>query len=96
MLEHGAKLNHYMRKKIKYDDAPKDINFSDLVEVDEKRFGLPSPEEIASSIKLKPQKVTITLDARSVDFFKKKANQYGVKYQSMIREVLLKYSQQHL
>jgi len=85
-----------MIKKIKHNNAPKDINFSDLIEVDEKKLGLPSPEEIALSIKLKPQKVTITLDERSVDFFKKKANQYGVKYQSMIREVLLKYSQQHL
>lgn len=85
-----------MNKKIIYRDAPKDIDFSHLVEVDANDLGLPSPEEIALSIKLKPQKVTITLDERSVDFFKQKAQQYGVKYQSMIREVLLKYSQQHL
>lgn len=96
MLEHGAKQNLYMNKKIIYRDAPKDIDFSHLVEVDANDLGLPSPEEIALSIKLKPQKVTITLDERSVDFFKQKAQQYGVKYQSMIREVLLKYSQQHL
>jgi len=85
-----------MNKKIKYSDAPKDISFSKLVEIDANDIGLPSPEDIALSIKYKPQKVTITLDARSVVFFKQKAQQYGVKYQSMIREVLLRYSQQHL
>lgn len=85
-----------MSKKIKYHEAPEEIDFSHLVEVDSKELSLPSPKEIALSIRLKPQKVTITLDARSVDFFKQKAVQYGVKYQTMIREVLLKYSQQHM
>ena len=84
-----------MSKKISYHNAPDEVDFSHLVEVDSRELGLPTPQEIASRIRLRPQKVTITLDVLSVNFFKQKAVEHGVKYQSMIREVLREYSQRH-
>ncbi|MBP9691594.1 CopG family transcriptional regulator [Candidatus Woesebacteria bacterium] len=84
-----------MSKKTTYKNAPKDIHFSQLEVVDSHLAGIPSPEAIAKAIELKPQKVTITLDSGSVDFFKRMASEHGVKYQAMIREVLLRYSQIH-
>jgi hypothetical protein len=54
---------------------------------------LPSPEEIALSFK--KQKVTILLDQRSVEFFKRQAMQAGAKYQQLMREVLRRYAAHH-
>ncbi len=39
-------------------------------------------------------KITLTLDKKTVSFFKTSAHQLGAKYQRLMREVLKKYSQQ--
>ena len=58
-------------------------------------LNLPSPSEIAAYLKPKGQKVTITLDPRAIDFFKKQAQIHGSKYQSMIRELVTQYAMRH-
>ena len=40
-------------------------------------------------------KITIELDAESVDFFRKQAHLHGGKYQRMMREVLRRYALHH-
>lgn len=93
--EFGAKQKQSMKKQIKYTDPPEDIDFASMRVVDPSTLNLPTPQEIATYLKSKSQKVTITLDAPSVAFFKKQAQKHGSKYQSMIREVLTRYAQSH-
>ena len=76
-------------KKIVYTEPDEPMVFGKRVY----DLNIPSPAELASYIKPKGQKVTITLDPGSVEFFKKKAKEHGVKYQAMIREVLIQYSE---
>lgn len=57
--------------------------------------GLPSPDEIAAAISDKRRKVTLALDEETIDFFKHYAEEYGVPYQKMIRNVLDAYRKQH-
>lgn len=75
-----------MRKKI-YPDMP----IGKLTRV--KDF-LPPPEELVI-----PQrqtiKVTISLSALSIEFFKQQAKKQHVKYQQMIRELLDRYVMQY-
>jgi len=81
-----------MKTKIKYTEAP--VELSEALTVAEKIADfLPSPEKL---IRKTPKiKVTITLNSRSVDFFKKVAKKYNVKYQTMINEVLDQYAQKY-
>ena len=78
-----------MKKKIKYEDAPKDIGeaifTSSLV-----NDMLPSPDQLVK--KEETVKVTISLSRRSVNFFKKTAKKQGVPYQSMIKSLIDKYT----
>lgn len=55
---------------------------------------LPPPSELVFPIE--KVRVTISLSRPSVDFFKKQADKYHTKYQKMIREVLDRYTEQHL
>jgi len=76
------------RKKINYTEAPKNvsriISKGDII-----NDFLPSPEEL---VRKEPKvKITIALNSRSIDFFKKHAERNNVKYQTMINEVLDKY-----
>ena len=50
---------------------------------------LPSPEELA--IKNKNTKITITLSADSVAYFKEAAKKHHMQYQKMIRQLLDEY-----
>jgi len=50
---------------------------------------LPPPEELFP--KKEGVKVTLIVDKESVNFFRKKAQKVGLKYQRMIREVLREY-----
>jgi predicted DNA binding CopG/RHH family protein len=51
---------------------------------------LPPPEELFP--KKEGIKVTLIVDRESVNFFRQKAHQTGMKYQRMMREVLRDYS----
>lgn len=55
---------------------------------------LPTPKELA--LKGQKQRITILLNKRSVDFFKKVANKNNIKYQWMIRELIEKYAEQYM
>ena len=81
-----------MSKKTIYRDAPKAIadaiNASEVVD-----DFLPSPQELV--LREQTVKITISLTQRSVDFFKKTAEEQGVPYQTMIRKVLDLYSQRY-
>ncbi len=54
---------------------------------------LPPPEELFP--KRETVKVTLVVDKESVDFFRSKACNAGLKYQRMIREVLREYSHRY-
>jgi len=88
----GEKEKKDMKKKIIYTDAPDDISAS--LSSAEKVFDfLPPPDQL---VKKNPKiKVTITLNSRSVEFFKKYAKKNNVKYQTMINEVLDQYAQKY-
>ncbi|MDR3236876.1 MAG: BrnA antitoxin family protein [Spirochaetia bacterium] len=81
-----------MNKKITYTDAPKNISESIMIGEIIHDF-LPSPEKL---VRKQPKvKITITLNSKSVDFFKHYAKQNNVKYQTMINEVLDLYVQKY-
>lgn len=50
---------------------------------------LPSPDELV--LKKPAKKVTLLLDADSIDFFKREAARLNTSYQGMIRKLLQKY-----
>ena len=81
-----------MKRKITYSNAPED--FSEALSSGDKVYDfLPPPDQL---IKKNPKiKVTITLNSRSVEFFKKYAKKNNVKYQTMINEVLDQYAQKY-
>jgi len=76
-----------MVKKIRYEENP----FGD-VKLGKRVFvtGLPSPQEIAAAEEA--TKITLSLSARSIKFFKAQAAKYGIPYQIMIRRLLDEYS----
>ena len=88
----GEKEKKDMKKKTIYTNAPDDI--SESLGSAEKTFDfLPPPDQL---VKKNPKiKVTITLNSRSVEFFKKYAKKNNVKYQTMINEVLDQYAQKY-
>ena len=91
-LDIGEKEKIDMSKKIIYTKAPDDI--SDQIRSGEKLNDfLPPPDQL---VKKNPKiKVTISLNSRSIDFFKNHAKKNNVKYQTMINEVLDQYAQKY-
>ena len=88
----GEKGDTSMRKSIIYTEAPK--NFSKAIdEGDMVTDFLPPPEKLIR--KVEKVKITISLNSRSIDFFKTHAKKNHVKYQTMINEVLDKYVQKY-
>jgi predicted DNA binding CopG/RHH family protein len=81
------------KRNINYTEAPKSISRA-IAEGEIAADFLPSPEELAR--KEPKVKITITLNTRSVDFFKKYARKNNVKYQTMINEVLDRYVQRYI
>jgi len=71
-----------MSKVIQYSDEP----LGDLKLVTD---FLPSPEELA--LKKENTKVTISLSAESVAYFKEVAEKHHLQYQRIIRELLDEY-----
>jgi predicted DNA binding CopG/RHH family protein len=78
----GGKERKSMKKKIQYTDGP----IGDIKII--KDF-LPPPDKLV--FKKKNIKVTMALDAESVDFFKKIAQRNHVPYQVMIRNLINTY-----
>lgn len=78
-----------MKKKTTYKTAPKHIadaiRVSDIIE-----DFLPAPEKLIK--KEETMKVTILLSRKSINFFKDKAKKIGVPYQTMIKNVLDRYT----
>ena len=84
----GEKERGSMKQAIKYTDAPSDIDLAldDAIRVLD---FLPPPDKLVE--KREKEKITILLDKNSVDFFKKSADKQGVKYQTMINNLLDEY-----
>lgn len=83
----GEREERDMKKKIKYSNEP--IKLGRRV-----RDFLPSPAEIA--LKEKTKRVTINLNAESLQIFKREANRLGVPYQKFLRTVVDLYAQHYL
>ncbi len=80
-----------MGKRKKGEQAPLDI--AEAIDQAEVMVDfLPPPDQLVP--KEETVRVTLNLNKRSVDFFKVKARENGVPYQSMIRKVLDIYAQQ--
>ena len=88
----GEKGEIDMNKKIIYTNAPKNIS-KNIMEGEIISDFLPPPEQL---VRKEPKvKVTITLNSKSVDFFKHFAEKNNVKYQTMINNVLDLYVQRY-
>jgi len=75
-----------MKSKINYSDEP-------LGELRVVKDFLPPPERLI--LKEDQVKVTISLNKKSVDFFKRIAREHETSYQKMIRRVIDLYSAQY-
>jgi len=71
-----------MKKPIQYTDEP-------IGEIKIIKDFLPPPDKLV--FRRKSVKVTLALDAESVDFFKKIAQRNHVPYQTMIRSLINSY-----
>jgi len=82
-----------MNKKNRiYSEAPKNVSKA-ILDGEIIADFLPPPEEL---IRKEPKvKITIAINSGSIDFFKKRARQNNVKYQTMINEVLDRYVQKY-
>ena len=80
-----------MSSEKKYENAPADIAEAVAQAAVIPGF-LPSPDQLV--LKQETVRVTLNLNRSSVDFFKRKARENGVPYQSMIRKVLDFYAAQ--
>ena len=91
MRDIGGKVRRDM-SKVSYTDAPKDINAALDHAVIVEDF-LPSPEEFIR--RSKKEKITISIDKHSLDFYKAYAKKHDAKYQTMINEVLGSYADKY-
>jgi predicted DNA binding CopG/RHH family protein len=64
-----------------------------IMEGEEIKDFLPPPDQLIR--KTPKTKITITLNTRSVEFYKKYAAKHKVKYQNMINEILDLYAQKY-
>ena len=82
-----------MTDKVKYTDAPSDIDYSldNAITVNEL---LPAPSELVR--KSEKEKITIAIDKRSLELFKRYAKDHDAKYQTMINGVLSSYADKFL
>jgi predicted DNA binding CopG/RHH family protein len=78
----------FMKNKIKYTDAPADIERS-LANAERIADFLPPPSRLID--KVEKEKVTILLRKKNVDFFRQAAQVEGVSYQAMIDNLLDRY-----
>jgi predicted DNA binding CopG/RHH family protein len=82
-----------MSDKINYTDAPEEIEDALDTAVVVGDF-LPAPSELVR--KVEKEKITIAVDKRSLELFKKYAKSHNAKYQNMINSVLDAYADKFL
>jgi len=82
-----------MSNTINYTNAPTDVERS-LNDATVMGDFLPSPSELVSRVE--KEKITIAVDKRSIDLFKKYAKKHNTKYQPMINGVLSSYADMFL
>jgi predicted DNA binding CopG/RHH family protein len=70
------------KEKVKYTDEPMELG-------EEVENFLPPPDKLV--LRPKPIRVTLTLDAETVEYFKAEAERIDVPYQRMIRNLLNEY-----
>jgi len=80
------------RTAVEYHDAPADIEAA-LDRAERVVDFLPAPDQLVP--KVEKQKITIMLNRESVDFFKRVARKNGVKYQTMINNLLDSYARKY-
>jgi predicted DNA binding CopG/RHH family protein len=85
----GGKGRKYMTDKINYTDAPAEIEKA-LESATSMEDFLPSPADLVR--KTEKEKITIAVDKRSLDLFKRYAKKHDAKYQTMINGVLESYA----
>lgn len=85
----GDREGKNMKKDDIYTDAPDDLDDAILSGTRVEDF-LPPPELLVA--KEETKKVTISLSARSIDFFKQVAKENHIPYQQMIRKVIDNYA----
>ncbi len=93
MRDIGGKERNYMTNNIKYTDAPAEIAAA-LEGATALEDFLPSPEQLV--LKTEKEKITIAVDKRSLELFKKYAKKHDAKYQTMINGVLSSYADKFL
>jgi predicted DNA binding CopG/RHH family protein len=79
--------------KVNYTGAPTEIAEA-LENANALEDFLPSPEQLI--LKTEKEKITIAIDKRSLELFKKYANKHDAKYQTMINGVLSSYADKFL
>ncbi len=87
------------KQRIRYTKAPKwvDEAFGSSEPIDPSTIDLPSPEEFACAQKRdEKQRITILLDTAAVTKFKKYATTHGLKYQSLINDIVSTYAKKNL
>lgn len=93
MLGIGEKEKRFMSNNITYTDEPNDISDA-LGRAEAVNDFLPAPEELV--LKSEKERITIALDKRSLEAYKKYANKHDAKYQTMINGVLTSYADKFL
>ncbi len=88
----GDKVRKFMKKKIKYTDAPVSISSSIKSSIVVDDF-LPPPSKLV--LKEDNSRITIVLSKKSISFFKKESKRSGVPYQTMIKKVLDLYTEHY-
>lgn len=82
-----------MTSKINYTDAPAEIEQALDSATSVKDF-LPTPDKLVH--KVEKEKITIAVDKRSLELYKKYAKKHNAKYQTMINGVLSSYADKFL
>ena len=80
-------------KKVNYTDAPEEIAEAIVVAEPIGDF-LPSPEFFAE--KLTKEKISLNVDAQAVARYRAYAKKHGLKYQSLMNQVLSNYAEKRL
>lgn len=82
-----------MSNTINYTDAPDNVEGAVDAETVVDNL-LPSPEELVR--KTEKEKITIAVDKRSLELYKKYAKRHNAKYQPMMDGVLSAYAEKYL
>lgn len=80
--------------KVKYVDAPADIEGAMDASVRVDDDFLPAPEYFADN--LMKEKISLNVDTRAVARFRAYAKKHGLKYQSLMNQVLSNYADKRL